>query len=72
MEIIVLTPNGPVSPSPFLFIQFIQITSLNKRDKKCFDLASFEDIQIESRAVAGDTAAQAGRSHVGGDLQGLP
>ena len=52
-----------LSPSPpFLFIQFIQIMSLNKRDKKSFDLVSFEDTQIESRAVAGDTSAQAGRS----------
>lgn len=51
-----------VPPPPFLFIQFIQITSLSKRDKKSFDLGSFEDIQIESRAVTGDTSAQAGRS----------
>lgn len=63
MEIIVLMPNGPIRPPPpFLFIQFIQITSLNKRHKKSFDLVSFEDTQIESLAVAGDTSAQAGWS----------
>lgn len=65
MEIIVLMPNGPVppsSPSPVLFIQFIQITSLNKRDKNCFDLVSFEDIYIEScTLVAGDTSTEGSR-----------
>lgn len=60
------------SPSRFLFIQFIQITSLNKRDKKSFDLVSFEDIQIESRAVAGDTSAQAEQSPTGGTCRASP
>lgn len=53
MEIIVLMPNGPVlPPPPVLFVQFIQITALNKRDKTPFDLASFEDIRMEAHAVA--------------------
>lgn len=58
MEIIVLMPNAPVpslpSPSspPVLFLQFIQITALNKRDKTPFDSASFEDIRMEAHAVA--------------------
>lgn len=37
---------------PALFVQFIQITALNKRDKTPFDLASFEDIRMEAHAVA--------------------